>query len=85
MRVSGTTWYITREMNRARRARRTVPLTVDEFAEYMAIKTIDRLSQMPPDERKTREAAFQKVIAEVRAKRGRKPRTRATRVPSRSR
>jgi hypothetical protein len=51
----------------------------------MAIKTIDLLSQVPPDERKTREAAFQKVIAEVRAERGRKPRARATRVPSRSR
>lgn len=56
-------------MNRARRARQTAALTVDEFAEYMAIKTIDRLSQMPPDERKTREAAFQKVIAEVRRSR----------------
>ena len=69
MRVSGTTWYIAREMNRAQRARRTAPLTVDEFAEYMAIKTTDRLSQMPPAERKTREAVFQKIIAEVRRSR----------------
>jgi hypothetical protein len=76
--------YIRREMNKTRRARKG-PLTVDEFAEYMAIKTMERLSTMPPDEREARLTAFGKIIAEVRAKRGRKPRSRGSRVPNRSR
>ena len=76
--------YIQREMNKTKRARKG-PLTVDEFADYMVIKTMDRLSTMSPDEREARLTAFGKIIAEVRAKRGRKPRSQGSRVPNRSR
>ncbi len=72
-------------MSKTKRARRTGRLTVDEFAEYMAITTMERLSTMPPDERDARAAAFRKIITEVRTKRGRKPRIHVSRAPSRQR
>ena len=55
-------------MNKTKR-KRTGPLTMDELAEYLAIKFEDHLATLPPAERAEREAAFKKTVAEARSRR----------------
>ena len=68
----------------AKAKRRTGPLTMNEIAEYLAIKFEDLLATLPPEERATRVAEFHRKAAEARANLRRAARKRATRAPSRT-
>lgn len=54
-------------MNKTKRKRAGL-LTMNDLAEYLAIKFEDQLATLPPAERAKREAAFKKTVAEARAR-----------------
>jgi hypothetical protein len=68
-------------MNKTKR-KRTGPLTVTEFAEYLAIKFEDILATLPSEERVKRREALHQSAVEARAKRRRAARTQATQARS---
>jgi hypothetical protein len=72
-------------MNETKRARPRKPLTVEEFADYMTIKTMEHLATMPTEERKARLEAFYRTAAVARARHARAARTRSSRASSRGR
>jgi hypothetical protein len=71
-------------MNKAKRAKRRRP-TAEQFADFMALKTLAHLAKMAPQEKAARLEAFHRGVDELRATRGRARRRRVSRVSSRGR
>ena len=65
--------------------RRTGALTMEEIAEYLAIKMEDHLATLSPSERKAHLAKFRRTTAALRAKRARRLRVRTSGASSRTR
>ena len=72
-------------MTASKRSKRTGPLTMEELAEYLAIKMEDHLATMSPAQQKAHLAKFRRTIAALPSKPGRRSRTQASQASSRTR